>query len=117
MHRQADSMKHVPSRLLSDSKIAGEFVTAHTVFAIGDAPDRNKPLIQAERGIFEDRPDFVTELLAASFFIASQHFAGSDLCNLLATTYWADDVSIWPLDLPHVLVALIDIREESDGFD
>ena len=110
-------MQHVPSRLLSDSKITGEFVTADSVLAVRHAPDRDKPLVQAERRIFEDRPDFVRELLAATFFVASQHFAGSDLCNLLATTYWADDVSIWPLDLPHVLVALIDIREESDGFD
>lgn len=86
-------------------------MTADTVLAVRDAPDRNKPFVQTKRRIFEDRADFVAELLAASLFVASQHAAGFDFSNLFAAAFRTDDLSVWPLDLLHVLIAHIDVSE------
>ena len=117
LHRQADAVKHVPSRLLSDPKVSGEFVTADAVLAIRGTPHSDEPLVQAERGILENRPDLVTELLSAVASPASQHSSGLQFTDVVATTFGAGDLAFRPLDLFHVLVAEINVREVFDGIN
>jgi hypothetical protein len=64
-HRVADAVEHEPRRLLGHCKGTPEFVRRDAVLAVGDEPDSGKPLVEAERGILEDRPDLEGEQLFA----------------------------------------------------
>ena len=66
-HRMADPMKHEPRRLLRDAQRPRHFATADTILGVGDAPDRDEPLIQSERAFLEDRSDLGAKLLLRMF--------------------------------------------------
>lgn len=62
LHSKTDAVVHEPRSFLGDAKRAGDLVTANTVFAVCDHPYSREPLIQTERRILEDGPDFNGEL-------------------------------------------------------
>jgi hypothetical protein len=65
MHRVPDALEHEPCRCLSHLEIAANLVTTDTVFAVCQEPHRTEPFVQWDRGIFENRADFDSELLLA----------------------------------------------------
>jgi hypothetical protein len=58
-------VEHEPRGFLGHAKRAVQLVGANPVLAIGEHPQRRKPLVETERRILEDRSDFDGELLAA----------------------------------------------------
>ena len=67
LHGEPDTVEHEPCGLLSDSERARDFIGANPVFAVGQQPHGNHPLVHPERRILEDSPDFDGELLLAPF--------------------------------------------------
>jgi hypothetical protein len=65
LHGKTDTPKHKPRGFLGDTQSPRQFVGADAVLGIGEKPDRGKPLVQTERGVFEDCPQLNRELLAA----------------------------------------------------
>src|SRR5438045_4739345 len=49
-------MQHKPRGFLRDLQVAGYFVTANSVLAVGEHPHCRKPLVQRNRAIFKNRP-------------------------------------------------------------
>ena len=72
LHRLSDSMEHVPSGLLRYTNRPSQFVTANPVFAIGNRPDCDKPLVETERRVLENRSNLVAELFLAGCPVALQ---------------------------------------------
>src|SRR5207249_2260460 len=64
-HSESDAVKHEPRRLLSDAESASEFVRTDPVLRVGRKPDSGEPLVQAERRVLKDRPEFDAELFLA----------------------------------------------------
>ena len=88
----------------------------NTVLAIQDQPDRRKPFVQAQRGIFEDSPDLHGELsliMADAALPAKLIFQEADI---LATAGRAGN-AIPPLrTTDHEVVKTVDlIREVNDS--
>jgi hypothetical protein len=82
VERKADSVIHEPSRLLGYADGLSYFVRADAVLAVHNLPDREQPLIQRNRGVFEDGSGFQAEARAIMFPIAfpdSGIFKPSDL--------------------------------------
>jgi hypothetical protein len=107
-------VKHKPSRFLGHAKSAAEFVTTDSVPRIGDAPGRDEPLIEPKRGILENGPDLVRELLPA--VLAAQNVPRLDFPDPLRSAVRASSSAVWPLDPPHVKIADFQIGEVADGF-
>lgn len=114
-HGLANAMEHKPSSALGDAESAAQLVTADTVFAVGYRPDGGKPLIQPERAILENRADLVRKLFPA--ILATQHRAGPDLSDAHRSAVMAADLTIGPLDRPHVGVADGFVRKVADSAD
>ena len=55
LHGKAYALKHEPRGFLSYFHIAGDFVACDPILAVDDQPRCGKPLVQADRRIFEDR--------------------------------------------------------------
>ena len=49
MHGEANPVKHEPSALLGNADVTGNFVAAHTVFAVSNHPRCQYPLIEPQR--------------------------------------------------------------------
>lgn len=60
-------MKHEPSGFLSDANSAVKLVRANAVLAVGEHPDRHKPVLERQGRVLENRPDANRELLLAAF--------------------------------------------------
>jgi hypothetical protein len=114
LHRQSDAVKHEPSRFLSDAKSATHFVGTHTVLAVGDHPNCDKPLVEWERGILEDGSHFRAELFPRMFVLAFPQAAGGDKAYLFARTCGADN-ALGPAPLNHEVEAVVSISEVQDG--
>ena len=62
LKRQTETREHEPRGLLGDAKRAGQFVAADAVLAVGEQPERGKPLLKADGGILKDGSDLEREL-------------------------------------------------------
>src|SRR6266851_2331291 len=60
-------MQNKPSRLLSDSQIAANFIGANPVFAVDEHPQSGKPLVERDCTVLENRSDLDGELLVTLF--------------------------------------------------
>ena len=78
-----------------------QFPRANPVLAVADQPDRNHPLVEAQRGILKDRPDFERELLLAD--IAEPQLAGLDERVLGLSAAGASDVTAGPAPANRIL--------------
>lgn len=114
-HRLTDSMQHKPCGLLGDAERPPEFVTADPILAVGDGPDRDKPLIHPERRILEDGADFVRKLFPA--ILAAEHGAGGYFADSNAAAMMAAEFSVGPFNLAHVGIADFKVGEVADGGD
>jgi len=77
LHSCADSVKHEPCSLLSDTNGAGNLTGANPVFGVCNHPNSRKPFIQANRTILEDRTDLDRKAFLAGFAVPS--LAGGDV--------------------------------------
>jgi hypothetical protein len=48
LHGEPDAVQHEPRGLLCDAERAGDLVAAHTVFAVGEHPQRAQPLVETD---------------------------------------------------------------------
>jgi hypothetical protein len=62
MQREAQPMRHEPRRLLRDADAARNLARADAVLAVHEQPKRSEPLVEAERGILENRSGLQREL-------------------------------------------------------
>ena len=110
LHSQANPMEHEPCGLLSDAQSASHFIAADPVFAIGDHPNCDEPLIQRQRGILEDSPNLDGELFASVFALALPEAASGEEAHLGASASGADN-AIRPAALNHEREAIVGIGE------
>src|SRR5271168_838493 len=75
LHRQTDAVKHEPSRLLSNTDSAGNFVGTDAVLAIRNHPNGDEPLVEGNWRVLENGADLGTELLAGMIGLALPHAA------------------------------------------
>ena len=114
-HRQTDAMVHVPRALLRDAERPGHFVGAYPVLAVSDHPDCDKPLVEREGAILENRADLGGELLARVLFLALPKAAGRDKTNVRATARRAVN-AFRPTKLDHVCEGHVRVCEVPDCF-
>jgi hypothetical protein len=107
-------LKHEPRGLLGDSESAVDLHARHTVLAINQHPESGHPLVETERRILENRPDFQRELLIAA--TAEPQTAGFDEVVFLGTAPWADDFTVRPTKLGCILERPLRVGEVNDGF-
>jgi hypothetical protein len=108
-HRFADTVKHKPSRLLSDADGPGNLARANAILAIADHPKGAHPLIKAERRVLENRAHFEAELLLAAF--AKPDVAGLDERVLLRAATGARNLAIGPTKVQGIFEAAVGIAE------
>ena len=65
LHRKPQALKHEPCRLLGNAKRAVNLHAGNAILAIAEHPESSHPLVESDRRIFEDRPDFKRELFLA----------------------------------------------------
>jgi hypothetical protein len=66
LHGQPDTVEHEPGGFLGHPKSAVQLVATDTVLGVDQEPDRGEPLVEADRRILKDRPEFDAELLATA---------------------------------------------------
>ena len=114
LHRKPDSMEHEPCGLLSDAESAGHFVGTDAVFAVGNHPHCDEPLVERQRGILKDSPDLHRELFASVQALAFPHAASGDEAHVSAATGGAFN-AIGPAPRNHELEAVVGVSEVYDG--
>ncbi len=114
LHRKTDSVKHEPCGLLSDAKSAGHFVGTDAVFAVGNHPHCDEPLVERQSRILKDSPDLHRELFASVLALAFPHAASGDKANFFALTSRAGN-AIGPAPRNHELEAVIGVSEVNNG--
>jgi len=114
LHGETDSVQHEPCALLSNSKSAANFVRANTILAVGNQPDCDEPLVERERGIFEDSSNLHAELLASMLVLALPETASGDEANVSSAASWALD-TVRPAALDHELEAVVGVGEVQNG--
>jgi hypothetical protein len=115
LHRNANPVKHEPSGLLRDADCAMDFVTAHTVFAVSDHPNRSQPLVKAKRRVFKNRSRFNRELTASVCALALPLALIRQKANVLTPARRADN-AIRPAARDHVVKAVVGVREIDNRF-
>lgn len=114
LQREPKALEHEPRGFLSDTKCAVYFHAADAVLAVAEHPESRHPLVHAERGILEYRPNFNGELLVTS--TAEPQAASLDEIVAVGTTAWTGHFAIRPAQLNGVIEAALRIGEVNDGF-
>lgn len=91
LHGEPDALKHEPRRLLTNANCAMQFITAHAVLAICQLPHRQQPLIESDRRVLKDRPDFDRELRFRMPRLALPYLAGLQEADILRAARRAHD--------------------------
>jgi hypothetical protein len=116
LHSQTDAMKHEPRRLLSDLYGAVEFPGRNPITVAGDHPHCGKPLIEAKRRIFKDRPELDRELSFRMPSLALEHAARSDEADILGAASRADWNPIAPALRGQIRNTIVGILEVHNRF-
>jgi hypothetical protein len=114
LHCQPDSMQHEPCGILPDAECLPEFVATDAILAIAEHPERNHPLVQANRRIFHDGADFDGELLFA--LIAEPNPASLDERVLGLPASWTGYVATGPAILDSRFKSPLRIAELDNRF-
>jgi len=115
-HGKPNAMVHEPCGFLRDTKRPVHFVAADPVLAVGNHPDRGKPLAEIDRAILEDRPDLGRELPLRMLFLAFPEPPCRDEADIGTTTGRAMH-AIGPAQFDHRQERNVRIGEVPDGFD
>ena len=113
LHSESDALKHEPCGLLSHADGAVEFVAADSVLAVGKMPHSEQPLVQADRGVLEDGPDFDAELGLGMPSLALPEVSGRQETYFLGATGRAHG-SILPTPRRQIANAVLGIGEVND---
>src|SRR5262249_16033319 len=98
----------------SDAESASDFIRANAVLTIGNHPNSDQPLIESERGVFEDSSNFCAELLPSVLRLALPEVASSEKTNLFPPASWALD-SVRPAALYDEREAILWLGVVNDG--
>jgi hypothetical protein len=112
LHRQPDAVEHEPRGLLGDPKGAVQLVATDPVLGIDQQPNGGQPLVQADRGILEDRAQLDAELLLAA--LALPNATGLEEGVLLGPTNGAGH-SIGPAQASQEVQGHVGIGEVLNG--
>src|SRR5208282_5002598 len=113
LHRKANPVQHKPCRLLSDAESSAHFIGTDSVFAVGNHPHGNEPLVEGKRGILKDCSDLGRELpfrvdaLALPLTLSGEE---SGVFPPAGRTFNA----IRPAQTDHELEAVVGVREVDD---
>ena len=111
-------MQHEPGTLLGDSESSRHLVGADAVLGVGQKPHGGQPLLQAERGVLEDRADLHRELAARMLGVALPQPARVEVVDLPASTGRAGHgVDAAPSGSRHVRDAHVRVGEVADGVE
>ncbi|HWW97806.1 MAG TPA: hypothetical protein VNY74_08910 [Edaphobacter sp.] len=91
-----------------------DFIGRDAISAIGEHPQSAKPLVQTERGVFEDSSDFEGELLLA--IPAIPELSSWHKVVVVGLAAWTRHLTVWPAKVLRILKAAVGIAEENDGF-
>src|ERR1700722_9533060 len=119
MESEANAVHHVPSRLLGDSQVAGDFVAADTVLAGHQEPHGRQPLFKRDRRVLENRSGLEREGLSVTGFmlgVALPHASFGQPSDLLSAAPRTFHFAIRPAKFDHKRLALLEIGEVQDGF-
>lgn len=117
LHGEPNPMEHEPRGFLSDVEVPTQLVGADSVLTVGDEPKGGEPLVQTDRAVFHDRPDFDGELLSGVILFAGPHAPGGDEGDLFATASRARNISVGPAHADHESEGTVRIGEELDSFE
>jgi len=110
LHRKANPVEHEPCGFLSDAERPPDFIGTNSVFAVGNHPDGNKPLIEGQRGILKDSPDFGRELPFRMDALALPLALISEEYRVLPPASGAFN-AVRPAQADHVSQAVVGVRE------
>jgi hypothetical protein len=116
VHRMTNPVEHVPSAFLGNLERPRQFATADTILGIGNGPYRDKPLVETERAILENRANFDRKLFAAILRFALHQATAGNISDVSRAAFRASGLAIGPFDLDHVHETNIEIRVVSNGF-
>src|SRR6185437_10784686 len=105
-------MQHKPRRLLRDAESATHLIRAKSIAAIHEHPQSDKPLVQSDRRILENRSDLDGELLCA--FLALPSLLRGKIV-VLAMTALRTDRAIGPAQLGNRVNAGLFVLKVPDG--
>jgi hypothetical protein len=114
LHCKPNPVEHEPCRLLSDAQCPSEFIRADSIFAVGDHPHSNKPLVEGQRRILKDCPDLSGKLPFRMDALALPLALISEEHRVFPPTSWAFNAAR-PAQLDHVREAVVRIPEMQDG--
>ena len=115
-HSQADSVKHEPSCLLSDTETSGDFVGTNAILGISNHPDSGKPLVQTDRAILKDCANLDRELLLGMMFFTFPYSTSGYKSDICASASRASH-AVRPAQLDHEVQTDIRVREVFDCFN
>lgn len=113
LESKADTVPHVPSGLLGDSKCAVKFPRTDTVLGVGDEPERSKPFVQWNRAVLENGADLYRKLLLA--LKALPNTAGAQVARALCPAVAAFRLAIGPSKTSQKLYAKVFVREVNNS--
>src|SRR5947208_965728 len=107
-------MSHEPCSLLCHPKITGKLTRADAVFAVHNQPKSRKPLVQAERRVFEYSSSLQRKLWLHMPGVAFPNAILGKICDLIGTTIWTLHNAIRPAQLHHHCLAVFEVCEVDD---
>src|SRR2546422_704494 len=114
LHRKPDAMEHEPCGLLSDADGASHLIRTDSVFAVGDHPNGDEPLVERKGRILKDSSDLDAELFARMLGLTFPHAASREEADFFASTRGAFD-AIGPAARYHEFQAIVGVGEVQDG--
>ncbi len=115
LHGQSNAVEHEPRRLLGDFEVASEFAGADAVLGVGDTPDGDEPLVEAQGRVLEDGSNLDAELLSAVLRLALKQRPRPHDANLIAAALRAGDYPVGILGPEHGLEAHLGVGEVADS--
>ena len=113
LHGESDAVQHEPCGLLGDADSAGHFIGTDAIFAIGDHPNGNEPLVETDWRILENGSDFDAELPMVVNALALPLPLIRKEVGVFAFTSGANN-AVWPAQVYHPIQTVIWTGEVND---
>src|SRR5271157_28159 len=114
LHCFTNPVEHEPCRGLHDSKCPSEFIAADSVLTVRKHPNRNHPLIKAERRILKDGSNLERELLLTD--VTEPQTAGLDERVLGIAAAWTGDLAVRPAQFKGGVESVLRVAVEHHRF-
>jgi hypothetical protein len=116
LKRKPQTRQHEPRGFLGDTERARQFVTADAILAVGEQPERGKPLLKADSRILKDGSDLERELRPWVLFVALVAALLLKVGDVLRTAGRAGYRAIGPANRFDGLTAVGVVREKQNRF-